>query len=79
MGLIVRRRIRAGRNSWVNVSGRGASGSFRRGPLTVNTRGRYSIRLARGVSYRGGCAVVLVLVPTVIAGLVAGLARIGRG
>lgn len=52
MGFSYRRRVRTGKNSWLNVSNRGVSGSFRIGPFTVNTRGGFSIRLGRGLSYR---------------------------
>lgn len=52
MGLIFRRRIRAGRNSWLNLSGRGASLSRRSGPVTVNSRGRMTVRLGKGLSWR---------------------------
>ena len=33
--------------------------SMRQGPVTVNSRGRFSVRVAPGLAYRGGCAVVL--------------------
>ncbi len=54
VGLNYRRRIRLGRNSWVNVSKIGASLSSRRGCLTFNSRGGGSVRIARGLSYRFG-------------------------
>lgn len=76
MGISYRKRVRTGRGSWLNLSKSGASASMRKGPVTVNSRGRFSIRVAPGLSYRGGCAVVL-LVPlaavaalTVVASLV---------
>jgi len=56
MGWRYQRRIRTGRRSWLNVSKRGVSGSARIGPFTVNSRGRTSFRLGRGLSYRTGCA-----------------------
>ncbi|SDH49263.1 DUF4236 domain-containing protein [Microbacterium sp. 77mftsu3.1] len=52
MGLIFRRSIRAGRNSRVNISGTGASVSHRAGPITINSRGRITIRLGKGLSFR---------------------------
>lgn len=52
MGLIVRRRVRTGAKSWVNVSKSGASVSLRRKPITVNSRGQVRVRLFPGVSYR---------------------------
>lgn len=59
MGFVYRKRIRTGKRSWLNVSKRGVSGSVRLGPLTLNSRGRSSLRLGRGLSYRGGCATVV--------------------
>jgi hypothetical protein len=53
MTLIFRRRVRLGRRGAVNLSRRGASLSWRFGPLTVNSGGRWSLRLGRGVSWRG--------------------------
>ena len=53
MGLIYRRRVRTGRHSWANVSTHGVSGSVRVGPVTVNSRGRFSLRLLKGLSFRG--------------------------
>jgi len=61
MGFSYRKRIRTGRRSWLNISKRGVSGSARFGPFTVNSRGRTSLRLGKGLSYRGGCATVLVV------------------
>jgi hypothetical protein len=55
MGFVYRKRIRTGKRSWLNISKRGVSGSFRFGPFTVNSRGRTSTRLGKGLSYRGGC------------------------
>ena len=61
MGWIYRRRIRLGKNSWINLSKRGASLSRRVGPVTYNSRGRRSVRVAKGISYRGGCALPMLL------------------
>lgn len=52
MGLNYRKRIKIGRNAAVNLSGRGASVSVRAGRVAVNSRGRGSVRLAPGVSFR---------------------------
>jgi hypothetical protein len=52
MGLIFRRRVRLGRRLWLSLSNRGASASTRLGPLTVSSRGRWSLRLGRGLSWR---------------------------
>ena len=56
-----RKRVRVGKNSWINLSKRGASGSLRAGPFTFNSRGRTSVRLGRGLSYRSGCVSTLML------------------
>ena len=61
MGFSYRKRIRTGKRSWLNVSKRGVSGSGRIGPFTINSRGRTSMRLGKGLSYRGGCATVIVV------------------
>lgn len=54
MGLRYQRRVRLDRNSHVNVSGSGLSVSTKVGPLTFNSRGRTSLKLGNGWSYRGG-------------------------
>ncbi|MFM8530854.1 MAG: DUF4236 domain-containing protein [Ilumatobacteraceae bacterium] len=61
MGFYFRRRTRLGKGSWLNFSKSGISASKRVGPFTFNSRGRTSVRLGKGVGYRGGCATVLVL------------------
>lgn len=57
MGLYYRRKlpIHADRDDeWVNLSKHGASVSKRVGKrVTVNSRGRVYVRLARGLSWRG--------------------------
>lgn len=54
MGIQYRRRKGLGAGSWLNVSQRGLSMSRRIGRVTFNTRGRGSIRLAKGLSFRFG-------------------------
>ena len=54
MGLVYRRSRRLGRRSRINYGTGGASVSYRLGPLTVNSRGRVSLRLGRGLSWRSG-------------------------
>ena len=55
MGLIFRKRIPVDRDTAVNVSGAGVSVSRRLGRrITVNSRGRVSVRLAPGLSFRFG-------------------------
>ena len=52
MGLVFRRRKRLGRSTFLNLSSRGASVSRRIGPLSVSSRGRGSLRLGKGWSWR---------------------------
>jgi hypothetical protein len=66
MGFYYRKRARVGKNTWLNVSKRGLSVSQRAGRFTFNSRGRTTVRLGNGLSYRGGCAVLLV-VPVALA------------
>jgi hypothetical protein len=54
MGLVYRRSRRLGRRSRINYGTGGASVSYRLGTLTVNSRGRVSLRLGRGLSWRSG-------------------------
>lgn len=54
MGLYFRRRIPLGRRAWLNLSRSGVSASLRLGPLTVNTRGRRTLRLGKGIGWRSG-------------------------
>lgn len=53
MGLQYRRRVPVRRGSWLNLSGSGVSASQRVGRVTVNSRGRVFVRLARGLYWRG--------------------------
>jgi hypothetical protein len=52
MGLIFRKRIRTGRGSALNVSRAGVSASKRLGRVTLSSRGRGSVRIAKGLSFR---------------------------
>lgn len=64
MGFRYQKRVRTGKNSWLNISKSGVSGSAKVGPMTFNSRGRGSIRLGNGLSYRmggGGCAGMIAL------------------
>jgi len=64
MGFRYQKRVRTGKNSWLNISKSGVSGSAKIGPMTFNSRGRKSIRLGNGLSYRtgsGGCAGMIAL------------------
>ena len=53
MGFTFRRSFGVGRGMRLNLSKRAASVSKRVGPVTLNSRGRYSVRLMKGLSYRG--------------------------
>lgn len=70
MGFSYRKSVRAGKGRRVNLSKSGASVSQSVGPVTVNSRGRFTVRLGKGLAYRGGCAVVL-LVPVAVLAFVA--------
>ena len=52
MPLVWRKSLRLGRRSRLNLSKSGGSLSHRRGPVTINSRRRGSIRLPFGLSYR---------------------------
>jgi len=52
MGFVLRRSLVLGRRRRLNVSRSGASVSQRLGRLTINSRGKGSIRLLPGLSYR---------------------------
>ena len=53
MGLVFRRSFRLGRSVRLNVSRRGVSVSRRVGRFTASSRGGFSVRLLKGLSYRG--------------------------
>ncbi|MEY4175803.1 MAG: hypothetical protein RI900_2968 [Actinomycetota bacterium] len=75
MGFYIRKRLRVGRNTWVNLSKSGPSISQRFGRFTLNSRGRSSVRLGNGIGYRGGCATVLLVPVAVTASVVVLLGR----
>jgi len=54
MPFYFRKRVRTGRTSWLNLSRSGASVSKRVGRVTLNSRGRGSLRIAPGLSFRLG-------------------------
>ncbi|MHA7197265.1 DUF4236 domain-containing protein [Arthrobacter alkaliphilus] len=54
MGFVFRKRIKAGKNTAVNLSKSGASVSERVGPVTISSRGRVTIRILPGLSFRLG-------------------------
>ena len=53
MGIYFRKRQKTGKDSWINYSGSGASASRRFGPVTLNSRVTYSIKLPVGMNIRG--------------------------
>jgi hypothetical protein len=52
MGIVFQRRKRIGKGTNLNLSKSGASVSKRAGRVTVSSRGRGSVRLAKGISFR---------------------------
>ncbi|MCM3521795.1 DUF4236 domain-containing protein [Curtobacterium sp. P97] len=52
MGLLFRKSKRLGRGVRLNVTQRGVSASARRGPISVSSKGRVTIRLGKGFSFR---------------------------
>ncbi|AZA10675.1 DUF4236 domain-containing protein [Corynebacterium gerontici] len=53
MGILFRQKKKLGKNSWLNISGSGASASTRVGPVTLNSRGGVYVNLPGGLHYRG--------------------------
>lgn len=54
MGFIFRKRVKLGKHGHVNISKSGASVSEKLGPVTVNSRGRVTVRILPGLSFRFG-------------------------
>lgn len=52
MGLTFSRRKRIDANTTANISKRGVSLTRKAGPISVNSRGKVSIRLGKGFSFR---------------------------
>jgi hypothetical protein len=52
MALSFQRHKRLGRSTSLNLSKLGASVSKRAGRMTINSRGRGSVRIAKGLSFR---------------------------
>lgn len=52
MGILFQRRKRIAKGTNLNVSKSGASVSKKAGRISVSSRGRGSVRLAKGVSFR---------------------------
>lgn len=53
MGLQYRQKKKTGKNSWINISGSGASASTKIGPVTVNSRGGLWVKFPGGLNFRG--------------------------
>ncbi|MEJ5920453.1 MULTISPECIES: hypothetical protein [unclassified Corynebacterium] len=53
MGIIFRKKQNIDKDTWLNYSGSGVSGSKRIGPVTLNSRGGYTVRLGKGLTFRG--------------------------
>lgn len=53
MGIYFRKRKKMGKNSWINLSGSGASTSTKIGPVTLNSRGGMWVSLPGGLNFRG--------------------------
>lgn len=80
MGFRYQKRVRTGKNSWLNISKTGVSGSGRVGPFTFNSRGRGSVRLGNGLSYRtggGGCAGMIALWMAIVTVMIAAARMLG--
>lgn len=54
LGFIFRKRVRLGKNGHLNISKSGASVSEQLGPVSLNSRGRVTVRLLPGLSFRFG-------------------------
>ncbi len=54
MGFIYRKRVKLGKNGHVNISKSGASVSEKIAPMTVNSRGRVTVRILPGLTFRFG-------------------------
>lgn len=52
MGLRIQRKVKVGKKSHINISNSGASASVKIGRVTLNSRGRNSIRIAKGISFK---------------------------
>lgn len=51
-GLSFRKQVNLGNGTYLNLSKKGASLSQKVGPVTINSRGTTTIRLAPGITYR---------------------------
>lgn len=52
MGLIFRKTKKLGKNTRLNISKSGLSVTEKLGPVSINSRGRITIRLGKGLTWR---------------------------
>jgi len=52
MGISYRKRIKIGKNTYVNLSKSGVSISQKVGKTTINSRGQVTVNLGNGIVYR---------------------------
>lgn len=52
MGLLFSRRKKIGKNTTANLSKGGISLTRKAGPASINSRGRVTVRLGKGLSFR---------------------------
>jgi hypothetical protein len=52
MGFVFNRRKRLGKGTTLNISKSGASVSKRKGPISVSSRGKGSVRLGKGIRFK---------------------------
>ena len=52
MDVSIRKRIKIGKSTHLNLSKSGVSVSQKLGPLTINSRGQLSINFGNGICYR---------------------------
>lgn len=51
MGFQFHKKIKLGKHAWINIGKKGASGSFKIGPITFNTKGKTTVNFGNGVKY----------------------------
>lgn len=52
MGFSFRKTLKLGKNSNLNVSKSGISATQKVGPISINSRGKVTIRLGKGLTWR---------------------------
>lgn len=51
-GIRFQKSQKVGKNARINMSGSGISGSYKMGPVTINSRGGLTVRLPGGLTFR---------------------------